>query len=353
MMVHRIAKLDISSRLGGIAPGWLLKAFCCFLGVVFAVILRSVANQFAPGVAPYAFVYPATLLATLLGGWEAGIGTLVILIFLTWQFVVPQAGQAGVQMRYQAAAMLIAAFTGALMIAVAEGFRAAARNVVQERNAKLAQRDLLFRELQHRVGNDFAIVSSLLDLQRQRSDNPGTRSALESAMGRISSIARIHRQIYALPDRMSVDLPDKSSVDLRQYLQELCTSLSDAVLPPTGISLHCECEPVMMPRERTLSLGLAANELITNAIKHAFPGGKEGSIHLRFAREAAGWQLSVRDNGVGTATGSQKSGLGTGLISQFVHQAQGQLRVESKDGTLAVIDLPFSAAISIDSQAAV
>jgi len=107
-----------------------------------------------------------------------------------------------------------------------------------------------------------------------------------------------------------------------------------------------------MPRERTLSLGLAANELITNAIKHAFPGGKEGSIHLRFAREAAGWQLSVRDNGVGTATGSRKSGLGTGLISQFVREAEGTLRVENKDGTLAVIDLPFSAAFSIDSQAA-
>jgi two-component sensor histidine kinase len=214
---------------------------------------------------------------------------------------------------------------------------------VQERNTKLAQRDLLFRELQHRVGNDFAIVSSLLDWQRQRSDNQETRSALENAMGRIDSIARIHRQIYAMPDR--------SSVDLRHYLQELCTSLSDAVLPPTGISLHCECDPVMMPRERTLSLGLAANELITNAIKHAFPDGKEGSIHVRFARQAAGWQLSVQDNGVGKATRSQKSGLGTGLIRQFVRQAEGTLRVESKDGTLAVIDLPLSAASSISDPA--
>jgi hypothetical protein len=142
--------------------------------VVFAVILRSVTNQFAPGVAPYAFVYPATLLATLLGGWEAAVGTLVILVFLTWRFVVPQAGQSGVQTRYQAAAMVIAAITGALMVALAEGFRAAGRSVVKERNAKLAQRDLLFRELQHRVGNDFAIVRSLLDMQRLRSDNPAT-----------------------------------------------------------------------------------------------------------------------------------------------------------------------------------
>jgi two-component sensor histidine kinase len=343
-MVQRIVRWDVASHFTGIAPSWLLKACCCFLGVVFAVVLRSVANRFAPGVAPYAFVYPATLLTTLLGGWEAGIGTLVILVFLTWRFVVPQAGQAGVQMHYQAAAMLIAALTGALMIAVAEGFRAAARNVVRERNAKLAQRDLLFRELQHRVGNDFAIVSGLLDLQRQRSDNPETRNALDSAMGRIGSIARIHRQIYALPD--------SSSVDLRQYLQELCANLSDAVLPPTGVSLQCECDPVMMPRERALSLGLAANELITNAIKHAFPGGKEGSIHLRFARGAAGWQLSIRDDGIGTAAGSRKSGLGTGLISQFVRQAEGTLRVENKDGTLAVIDLPFSAAFSFDSHAA-
>jgi len=340
-MVQRIVKWDIASHFAGIAPGWLLKAGYCFLGVFFAVVLRSVANRFAPGVAPYSFVYPATLLATLLGGWEAGVGTLVLLVFLTWRFVVPQAE---IQMRYQGAAMLIAAITGVLMIVVAEGFRAAVRNVVRERNAKLAQRDLLFRELQHRVGNDFAIVSSLLDLQCQRSENPETRNALDSARGRIGSIARIHRQIYALPD--------SANIDLRQYLQELSANLSEAALPPTGISLQCECDPVMMPRERALYLGLAANELITNAIKHAFPGGKTGSIHLRFARGAAGWQLSISDNGVGTAAGPKKSGLGTGLISQFVRQAEGKLRVENKDGTLAVIDLPFSAAFGVDSQAA-
>ena len=298
MMVQRIVRWDIAGRVAGIAPRWLVKAACCFLGVFFAVVLRGVANRFAPGVAPYSFVYPATLLATLLGGWEAGIATLAILVFLTWRFVVPQAE---IQMRYQAAAMVIAAITGALMVLVAEGFRAAARNVVKERNAKLAERDLLFRELQHRVGNDFAIVGSLLDLQRQRSDNPETRGALDSARGRIDSIARIHRQIYASPDSVNIDL--------RHYLQELCTSLSEAVLP-AGISLECECDPVMMPRERTLSLGLAVNELITNAIKHAFPGGKEGAIHLRFARAAAGWQLSVRDNGVGAAARIEKTRFG-------------------------------------------
>jgi two-component sensor histidine kinase len=338
-MVQRILRWDAAGRFARIAPGWLVKACCCLLAVFFAVVLRSVANRFAPGVAPYSFVYPATLLATLLGGWEAGMATLVILVFLTWRFVVPQAE---IQMRYQAAAMVIAAITGALMVVVAEGFRAAARTVVRERNAKLAERDLLFRELQHRVGNDFAIVGSLLDLQRQRSDNPETRSALDSARGRIDSIARIHRQIYAAPDSVNIDL--------RHYLQELCASLSEAVLP-TGISLKCECDPVMMPRERTLSLGLAANELITNAIKHAFPGGKEGAIHLRFARAAAGWQLSIQDNGIGTVAGSKKSGLGTGLISQFVRQAEGKLRVENRDGTLAVIDLPLSAAFSMDGQA--
>src|SRR5438045_3744388 len=124
-VVHRIAGLDISGRLAGIVPSWLLKTLCALVGIGFAVLLRAVAN--------------------------------------------------------------------------------------------LAERELLFRELQHRVGNDFAIVVSLLDLQRRRSGNAETRAALERAMGRIRSISRIHRHIYALPE--------SRHVDLRQYLRDLCTGL--------------------------------------------------------------------------------------------------------------------------------
>jgi len=336
-VVHRIAGLDIPGRLSGIAPSWLLKTVCALVGIGFAALLRALANLVAPGVAPYAFIYPAALLATLLGGWQAGAGTVVASGFLAWMFVVPRAELTGAQMHYQAAAAVIAALTAAMLIAVGEGFRAAARRLVDERTAKLAERELLFRELQHRVGNDFAIVVSLLDLQRRRSGNAETRAALEQAMGRVRSISRIHRHIYALPD--------SRHVDLRQYLRDLCTGLTDATLPMAGMTLACDCDEAYMPRDQALAVGLATNELVTNAVKHAFPDGRQGTISVSFAQVADGWRLVVRDDGVGMPK-DRKPGLGTGLIEQFVRQAGGALAITGEDGTQAIIHLPPACASS-------
>jgi two-component sensor histidine kinase len=338
-LVHRIAKLDVPGRLAGTVPGWAAKAACAILGIGLAVVLRAMVDLIAPGVAPYAFIYPAALLATLLGGWQAGTGTMLGSGLLAWMFVVPRAAQSGAAMNYQLAAAAVAGLTTAMLIGVAEGFRAAAQRVTDERSAKLAERELLFRELQHRVGNDFAIVGSLLDLQRRRTDNGETREALAQAMGRIRSIARVHRQIYALPEA--------SHVDLRWYLEDLCQGLREATLPPAGVTLRCVCDQAYMPRDRAIAIGLAVNELITNAVKHAFPGGREGMIEVRFSLSPDGWMLSVADDGAGMA-GARHTGLGSGLIEQFVRQAGGSLTIVDADGTTAAILLPKSAASQTD-----
>jgi two-component sensor histidine kinase len=331
-VIHRIAHLDIPGRLSGVAPHWAAKSACALLGIGLAVVLRALTNLVAPGVAPYAFVYPAALLATLLGGWQAGAGTLAISALLAWMFVVPKAALSGGQMHYQMAAAVIAASTAGLMIVVGEGFRAASRHLMAERTAKLAERELLFRELQHRVGNDFAVVSSLLDLQRRRSNNPETRAALEQAMGRIQSISRVHRQIYALPDA--------GGVDLRLYLKDLCQGLRDAALPAAGVTLNYICDEAYMSRDHALALGLATNELVTNAIKHAFPDDLDGSVTVAFARADEGWCLVVRDDGIGMAPLQRKAGLGTGLVEQFVRQVGGELQIGGSRGTTVTIILP-------------
>jgi two-component sensor histidine kinase len=334
--MQQLVNLDLTGRLSGIVPRWLVIAACAVFGIGVSAMLRLLADQVAPGVAPYAFIYPACLLATLLGGWQAGLGTIAIAGFLAWEFVVPKAVQSGGQMNYQATAAVICAFTAACAVAVAEGFRATARRAAEAHDAKLAERDLLFNELKHRVANDFAIVVSLLDLQRRRSSEAATRAALEQAMARVRSISRVHRQLYAVPDN--------SLIDLAGYLRDLCAGLADATLPPAGIRLSCECDPAFMARDRVLALGLVVNELVTNAVKHAFPGGRDGVILVRFARTASGWRLEVADNGVGMDIAQRKAGLGTGLVEQFVRQADGTLTLESRGGTQAYLDLPAAAA---------
>src|ERR1044072_1699212 len=127
--------------------------------------MRLAVDLVAPGVAPFALVYPASLLATLLGGWQAGLGTLYFTQVLAWMFVMPTVGGAHTEVQLISAALV--AITGTIGVFVGEGFRLSSQNTVAERNAKLAERELIFRELQHRVTNDFTIVTSLLDLQRR------------------------------------------------------------------------------------------------------------------------------------------------------------------------------------------
>ena len=329
--------LDIPRLLSGIAPNWASKSACAILGIGLAVVLRFVSDHIAPGAATFAFVYPAALMATLLGGWEAGIGTMAVSEALAWIFVMPYANPGGGHTPLQVTSTIIVTITVIAVIAAGEGFRVALQKIVAERNAKLAERELLFRELQHRVNNDFALVNSLLELQRRKSGDPETRRALEQAIGRIRSVARVHQHLYTLPEI--------GAIDIRQYLRDLCAALAEATLPSAGVYLRCHCEEAYMPRSRAIAVGLATNELITNAIKHAFPEGREGDIDVRFEKTETGWCLSVRDNGVGlAATQHPKTGLGAGLIEEFVRQAGGTLSLETNNGTIARLALPANAA---------
>jgi two-component sensor histidine kinase len=331
-----VVALDIPRLLSGIAPNWASKAACAILGIGLAVVLRLLTDHIVPGAAPFAFVYPAALMATLLGGWEAGVGTMAVSETLAWIFVMPRAAPGG-HTPLQVASTILVTITVVAVIAAGEGFRVALQKIIAERNAKLAERELLFRELQHRVNNDFALVNSLLDLQRRKSSDPETRRALEQAIGRIRSVARVHQHLYTLPDI--------GAIDIRQYLRDLCAALAEATLPPAGVYLRCHCDEAYMPRSRAIAVGLVTNELITNAVKHAFPEDREGDIDVRFEKTETGWCLSVRDNGVGFPTAQQlKTGLGAGLIEEFVRQAGGTLSLESSNGTIARLALPANAA---------
>lgn len=335
-MTQPLVALDIPRLFSGIAPNWASKIACSLLGVGLAVVLRFAVDQIMPGTAPFAFVYPAALMATLLGGWEAGLGTMAASEALAWIFVMPRTEPQGGHSAVQLASLILVTITVGAVIAAGEGFRLALQRIVAERDAKLAERELLFRELQHRVNNDFALVNSLLDLQRRKSEDPETRRALEQAIGRIRSVARVHHHLYILPEI--------GAIDFRQYLRELCAALADATLPPAGVYLRCHCDEAYMPRSHAIAVGLATNELITNAVKHAFPDGREGTIDVRFEKTGSGWCLSVRDDGVGLSDIYRRSGLGAGLIEEFVRQAGGSLSLENDGGTIARLTLPANVA---------
>jgi hypothetical protein len=140
-----VRALDIPRLLSGIAPSWASKAACALLGIGLAVVLRFAVDHVTPGAAPFAFVYPAALMATLLGGWEAGLGTMAVTEGLAWIFVMPKTIPGGVHTPLQVASTILVTITVIAVIAAGEGFRAALQRIIAERNAKLAERELLFR----------------------------------------------------------------------------------------------------------------------------------------------------------------------------------------------------------------
>ena len=176
----------------------------------------------------------------------------------------------------------------------------------------LADKDLLAREIDHRVKNSLAVVGSLLRMQRGASTSDETRAALAEAGDRVMAVARVHERLHT-SDHVGV-------VAFGEYLQQMCTDLG-STMDGQGITLECHVDPVDLPAERALSLALIANELVTNAFKHGRAGGAT-RIDISLVRAEKVLTLAVWDNGAGIppAAKLRSTSLGFRLIAALSHQ---------------------------------
>ncbi|WP_395677662.1 sensor histidine kinase [Inquilinus sp.] len=202
----------------------------------------------------------------------------------------------------------------------------------------LRQKDLLLREINHRVMNSFQLLSSLFGLQARRAQSPEAKHALAEANDRIQALAIVHRRLYA---NVSVD-----RVDVKEYLTGLCEDLSRALLPENGgISIATDAVLAELPPSRIVPLGLIVNELVTNAVKYAFPDRREGKVWIRFQpRAEGGWRLEIADNGAGLPEGKMPangSGLGMMVLQAQVRQLDAAIDIDSgPGGSRFTIDIP-------------
>lgn len=329
-------RFSLTDLTGAVPPGplrWL--AAMAIGGGCGAVVgaIRLVLTGLMPGVAPFAFVYPGVMMATLLGGWLAGLVTAALTISFAWYWLMVPSGSAdGALALPTLKVVLIAA---GLTLLVAELFRRRVNAAAAERERQIAERDLFLAEFEHRVKNNFATVASLLELQRRRAD-PAAAEALSAALNRVESIARAHRYLYR-------GEPGPGSVEMRDYLGDLCKALGESLSLGNRIVLECESDSVRMPRDRAVSIGLVVNELVTNAAKHAFAGRDSGRISVAFQAMDGACVLSVNDDGIGLEAARHArlapgGGLGTRLIDAFARQAGGVISTTSDPaGTRAVV----------------
>lgn len=194
-----------------------------------------------------------------------------------------------------------------------------------------SEREVLLREIHHRVRNNLQIIQSLLRLGSRRLA-PDNREPFDAAVRRIGIMARVHTLLYASPDL--------ASIDLRDYLEGLVHDLREAFAADArGIVVEIAAEPLRIPLDTAVPLAFIAAELVTNAFQHAFPADHPGgTITVDAVREDGLARLTVRDDGVGLAAPMAGS-LGLAMVEKLVQQIDGSL--VSAQGGLAGFSVAF------------
>jgi PAS domain S-box-containing protein len=209
---------------------------------------------------------------------------------------------------------------------------------VRERTALAAERETLLREVHHRVKNDLQLISSLLGMHGQRFENQEPAFAFEECQGRVQAIARVHEHMY-----QSSDLAELS---FSEHLRLLALEFDQTGASPPGVALVLDIgERVVLGVDQAIPCSMIVHELCHNAFKHAFPGGRTGSVRVSCLEQADGSVVvQVEDDGAGIPGGAAPlmRGLGWTLIDAFARQLGAELQVRARVGTC--VSLRFAGA---------
>jgi two-component system, chemotaxis family, CheB/CheR fusion protein len=204
----------------------------------------------------------------------------------------------------------------------------------------LQDRELLLRELHHRVKNNLQLVSSLLRLQADALDEPAAEKALEESQRRIQSLALVHEQLSISHTLARINMPT--------YIQRLATSLVNAYAPAGHIGLHLHIEEGPVTLETAIPCALILTELLSNALQHAFPAGEPGEVSITWRADAEDYLfLSVQDTGIGMPAGmdiAQADSLGLSIVQTLVQQLDGRVQVDRAGGTTVAVRFPLAPA---------
>ncbi|MDB5541334.1 MAG: Signal transduction histidine kinase [Devosia sp.] len=207
-----------------------------------------------------------------------------------------------------------------------------ARLIEKVKEDLVREKAVLLQELQHRVANSLQIIASVLMQSARTVQSDETRGYLRDAHHRIMSVASVQRQLA---------VTRQGRVELRPYFTELCASIGASMIRDrTKVTLDVDIDNSSVAAEASVSLGLIVTELVINALKHAFPNGRDGKILVRYAVEGPAWALTVSDDGAGMSPDKKtaKAGLGTSIVEALTAQLGGDLNLSSSsNGTKVVI----------------
>jgi len=217
------------------------------------------------------------------------------------------------------------------------------RDITERRHAEemlqgsLREKEALLREIHHRVKNNLQVTSSLLRLQAGTIDDPAARAVFASTQDRIRSMALVHEKLYR-----STNL---SQIDFDEYIGALAELLFRSYgADSDAIAFRIEGERVILSVDTAVPCGLIVNEILSNALKHAFPDGRRGEITVRLQRSHQTCTMTIRDDGIGMPRDSGRDPrrtLGLELVRGLVQQIEGTFESHSARGSEFTITFPI------------
>ena len=304
-----------------------------------------VVQLFAPEAADYPFIYfvPAVLFSGLMLARQSGVLAVVLSTVLIAVFLLQSGDSPYSLSRSDLVALLLFFGTGLATVIVCEVlhdvlFRLANANAsLSEANRRITvseeEKSLLLDEITHRFRNDLASLTAILRLQANDASDPTIRSELFAASDRVYVLDRLHG---------SLSMKGKAeTVEVGAFLSQLCEDLRSARMGSRPIELTYNFTRSFLPLSQAITLGLVTNELITNALKHAFPGGRPGVITVQMKKDAGFFCLSAADNGAGEHSAAPSTGLGQRLVRSMAQQLQGRYEIiGTPQGTTCTLCFP-------------
>lgn len=246
------------------------------------------------------------------------------------------AGLFGANFRLSLLAIAMMTFSTLALLRNARIDNAAERRLLEtlaELEATARDKDLLLREVNHRVKNNLQQINALISMERRRNDDPQARASFRALSERVHALGLVHQKLLGGSRSSDVAVAD--------FLGALAGDMSAGYgLEERGIRLDVEATREPMHLEVAISIGLLVNELVVNAIKHAFPGGRGGTIRVGFGRDANGeYVLDVSDDGIGMEA-NVEPGVGSRIVENLVRQLRSERTTESGEGTRHRIIIP-------------
>ncbi len=223
-----------------------------------------------------------------------------------------------------------------------------AQNEIKERKLaetrishSLHEKELLLKEIHHRVKNNLQIVKSLISIQSRYIQDKSLLRFFNESKDRIQSVALIHELLY--------QGDDIAQINFSQYINKLTSYLLNSFkIPKEQYCLHIDNSNVNMSIDIAIPCGLIINELFSNSIKHAFPGGRKGNIYIKLAHEndneSGNYELFIKDDGIGLPDGFVFDGtnvsLGMKIVYNLIKQLDGEVEIKNGTGTEFIIKFP-------------